>query len=151
MFQYNPKARCAPNRGWYLQIVSGKVLYDQMIIIHAKRNNDTFCTHFLNIFIHYPLGQMWITDAKWENWNDTSFKLWQTQINFSVFCISSICRVSAKHLNYRKHSMVRSLYWFCMYYHIRCALKQLQVPLPYGSGFNAHDNPYSSEGFFKVC
>ena len=30
-------------------------------------------------------------------------------------------------------------------------MKRLQVLLPYTSGFNAADNPYSSEGFFKLC
>ena len=28
---------------------------------------------------------------------------------------------------------------------------QLQVPLPYELEFNATNNPYSSEGFFKLC
>ena len=38
-----------------------------------------------------------------------------------------------------------------MYYNIKHVPKQLQVPLPYKSGFNAIDNPYSSEKFFKLC
>ena len=47
--------------------------------------------------------------------------------------------------------MVRSVYGFHMYYHIRQGLKRLQVPLPHEASFNAADNPYSSEGFFKLC
>ena len=47
--------------------------------------------------------------------------------------------------------MVRLLYQFHVYYHVRRVLKMLQVPLPYESGFNATDNPYSSEEFFKLC
>ena len=38
-----------------------------------------------------------------------------------------------------------------MYYHVRRVLKRLQVPLRYERGFNAIDNPYSREGFFKLC
>ena len=38
-----------------------------------------------------------------------------------------------------------------MYYHVRQVLKRLQVPLPHESGFNAADNPYSSEKFFNIC
>ena len=30
-------------------------------------------------------------------------------------------------------------------------LKRLQVLLPHESEFNARNNPYSSEGFFKLC
>ena len=47
--------------------------------------------------------------------------------------------------------MVKSLDRFHMYYHMRRVLKRLQVPLPYKSGFNAADNPFSSEWFFKIC
>ena len=38
-----------------------------------------------------------------------------------------------------------------MYYHVRQALKRLQVPLPHESSFNAADNPYMGEEFFKIC
>ena len=47
--------------------------------------------------------------------------------------------------------MVRSVYRFYVYYHVRQVLKRLQVPLPYESGFNAADKPYSSKRFFKIC
>ena len=39
----------------------------------------------------------------------------------------------------------------CHASHMRRVLKRLQVPLPYESGFNATDNPYSSMGFCKIC
>ena len=47
--------------------------------------------------------------------------------------------------------MVRSLYRFHMYYHLRRVLKRLQVLLFYESEFNIVDNPYSDKGFFKLC
>ena len=64
----------------------------------------------------------------------------------SILCISA-CRVSSEHLNYEKHSMVRVVYRF----HIKRILKRLQIPLPHKAGFNAADNPYTSEEFFKIC
>ena len=79
------------------------------------------------------------------------FKLWQTQLSFAVLCASSTCGVNVEHLNYKKHSMVRSLYRFHMYYHVRQVLKRLQVPLPYESEFNVSDNPYISEGFSRCA
>ena len=106
---------------------------------------------FLNIFIDYSLGEMQTIDMKWKHWNIAPFRLWQTQLNIVMFCTSSTCGVSFKYLNYRKHSMVRSLYQFHMYYHLRQVLKRLQVLLPYKLGSNATNNPYSSEGFFKLC
>ena len=34
---------------------------------------------------------------------------------------------------------------------MRRVLKQLQVPLPHDSSFNASDNPYTESEFFKIC
>ena len=47
--------------------------------------------------------------------------------------------------------MIRSVYHFHVYYHIRRVLKRLQVPLPHETGFNAADNPYTESEFFKIC
>ena len=57
MFRYNPKANYQANGGRYLQILSGKDLYKQTIIVSAMET-DTFPARFPNIFVDYPLGQM---------------------------------------------------------------------------------------------
>ena len=54
MFRYNPKANYQPNGGRYLQILSGKDLYKQTIVISAG-THDTFPARFLNIFVDYPI------------------------------------------------------------------------------------------------
>ena len=113
--------------------------------------NDTFPARFPNIFINYPLGQMRGGDKLWTNWNKAPLKLWQTQLNYAVFCASSACRVSSAHLNYTKHPMIRSVYRFHVYYHVRRILKKLQVPLPHETDFNAADNPYTESEFLKIC
>ena len=74
MFRYNPKANYQPNGGRYLQILSGKDLYKQTIVVSSK---DTFPSRFPNIFVHYPLGQMRVCDKLWTNWNKGPLKLWQ--------------------------------------------------------------------------
>ena len=86
-------------------------------------------------------------------------RLWQTQLNFAVWCTLSACGVSSAHLNYAKQDvkhptsspMIRAVYRFHMYYHVRRVLKRLQTPLPHGPSFNAADNPYMSSEFFKIC
>ena len=55
MFRYNSKANYQPNGGCYLQILSGKDLYKQMIIVSSE---DTSAVRFPNIFVDYLLGQM---------------------------------------------------------------------------------------------
>ena len=94
---------------------------------------------------------MRVGDKLWTNWNKAPLKLWQTQLNYAVFCASSACRVSLAHLNYTKHPMIRSVYRFHVYYHVRQVLKRLQVPLPHETGFNAADNPYTESEFLKIC
>ena len=47
--------------------------------------------------------------------------------------------------------MVRALYRFHVYYHVRRILKRLQVPLPHEAGFNTANNPYTNKEFFKIC
>ena len=154
MFRYNPAANYQPNGGRYLQILSGKDLYKQTIVVSAMENDWvplTFPARFPNIFVHYPLGQMRVGDKLWTNWNKAPLKLWQTQLNFAVWCTLSACRVSSVHLNYTKHPMIRSVYGFHVYYHVRRVLKRLQVPLPHETGFNVADNRYIESEFFKIC
>ena len=66
MFRYNPAATHQPNEGCYLQVLSGKDLYEQMIVMSDK---NTFPVRFLNIFVDYPLGQMCVGDKLWTNWS----------------------------------------------------------------------------------
>ena len=47
--------------------------------------------------------------------------------------------------------MIRSVYRFHVYYHVRRILKKLQVPLPHETSFNAADNPYTESEFLKIC
>ena len=47
--------------------------------------------------------------------------------------------------------MIRSVYHFHIYYHVRRILKKLQVPLPHETVFNAADNPYTESEFLKIC
>ena len=66
MFRYNLKANYQPNGGRYLQILSGKDLYKQMIVVSDR---DTFPARFPNISVDYPLGQMRVGDKLWIHWN----------------------------------------------------------------------------------
>ena len=74
-------------------------------------------------------------------------RLWQTQLNFAVWWASSACGVSSAHLNYKKHPMIRAVYHFHIYYHVRRVLKRLQTSLPHKTA----DNPYTESDFFKIC
>ena len=116
----------------------------------AGGHDDTSPARFPNIFVDHPLDQMRVWDKLWTNRNKASMHLWQMQLNFAVWCASSASRVSSAHLNYTKHPMIRSVYLFHVYYHLRRILKRLQVPLPHETGFNVADNPYTESEFLKI-
>ena len=50
-----------------------------------------------------------------------------------------------------KKPMIRSVYRFHVYYHIRRILEILEIPLPYENSFNQYINPYNHEKFIKIC
>ena len=106
MFRYNSKANYQPNGGCYLQVLSGRDLYKQTIVVSK---NDTFPARFLNIFVDYLLGQMKASNKLCMHWNKAPMQLWQTQLNFALWCASSACGVSSVHLNYSKHPVIRAV------------------------------------------
>ena len=59
------------------------------------------------------------------NFQHGLMKLWETQINFAVHCATSGLGVSTEHLN-AEQAMVRSLYRFHAYYHIRRTLRRMK-------------------------
>ena len=94
---------------------------------------------------------MRVGDKLWTNWNKAPMRLWETQLNFAVWCTLSAGGVSSAHLNYTKHPMIRLVYHFHIYYRVRRILKKLQIPLPHETSFNAADNPYTESEFLKIC
>ena len=71
------------------------------MIVMSAGTHDTFPARFPNNFVDYPLAQMRVEDKLWTSWNKAPMQLWQTQLNFAVWCASSACGVSSVHLNYK--------------------------------------------------
>ena len=151
IYKYNSNASYKPNGGTYLQLITAKDLYIQNITVAENDgHSDSFQVKFPNVFTNYPLGAVRVEDQKFKDWDHYKFTIWQSQLNFAVFCASSACGVSVEHLN-AKQTMIRSIYRFHVYYHIRRILKILEVPLPYEISFNQYNNPYNHEKFIGIC
>ena len=152
IYKYNSDASYKPNGGTYLQLITAKDLYIQNITVaeHDGGHSDSFQVKFPNVFTNYPLGAVRVEDQKFKDWDHYKFTIWQSQLNFVVFCASSTCGVSVEHLNSRE-PMMRSIYRFHVYYHIRRILKILEIPLPYENSFNQYNNPYNHEKFIGIC
>ena len=151
IYKYNPDASYKPNGGTYLQLITAKDLYIQNITVAENDgHSDSFQVKFLNVFTNYPLGAVRVEDQRFKDWDHYKFTIWQSQLNFAVFCASSACGVSVEHLN-TKEPMIMSIYRFHVYYHIRRILKILEIPLPYENSFNQYNNPYNHEKFIRIC
>ena len=151
IYKYNPATSYKPNGGTYLQIMSAKDLYIQNITVaEHDGQSDSFQVKFPKVSTNYPLGAVRVEDQRFKDWDHYKFTLWKTQLNFAVFCASSACGVSVKHMN-AKEPMIRSVYRLHVYYYIRRILKILEIPLPYDNSFNQNNNPYNHEKFTGIC
>ena len=104
--------RVKPNGGIYLQLITAKGLYIQNITVaEHDGHSDSFQVKFPNVFTNYPLGAVRVEDQKFKDWDHYKFTLWQSQMNFVVFCASSACGVFVEHLN-AKEPMINSIYRF---------------------------------------
>ena len=151
IYKYSQDVSYKPNGGTYLQLITAKDLYIQNITV-AEHNghSNSFQVKFPNIFTHYLLGAVRVEDQKFKDWDNYKFTLWQSQLNFVVFCASSACGVPVEHLD-AEERMIRSVYRFHIYYHIRRILNRLETPLPYENIFNKYNNLYNHEKFMKIC
>ena len=150
IYKYNSDASYKPNGGRYLQIMSAKDLYIQNITVAENDgHSDSFQVKFPNVFTNYPLGAVRVEDQRFKDWDHYKFTIWQSQLNFVVFCASSACGVSVEHLN-TKEPMIRSIYRFHVYYHVRRILKILEIPLPDENSFNQYNNLYNHEKFIGI-
>ena len=151
IYKYNSDASYKPKGGTYLQQIGSKDLYIQNITVSEHDgHSDSFQIKFPNVFTNYLLGAVRVEDQKFKDWDHYKFTIWQSQLNLAVFCASSACGVSVEHLN-AKEPMIRSIYRFHVYYHIRRILKILEIPLPYENSFNQYKNPYNHEKYIHIC
>ena len=49
-------------------------------------------------------GAVRVEDQRFIDRHHYKFTLWQTQLNFIVFCASSVCGISTQHVNDKKKS-----------------------------------------------
>ena len=151
IYRYNSDASYKPNGGTYLQQIGSKDLYIQNITVSEHdKHSESFQIKFPNVFKNYLLGSVRVEDQKFNDWDHYKFTKSESQLNFAVFCASSACAVSVEHLN-AKETMIRSIYRFHVYYHIRRILKILEIPLPYENSFNQFNNPYNHEKYIHIC
>ena len=111
--------------------------------------SDSFVARNINIFTHYVLtflnGDL---ISKWRSKCDMSF--YQNQLNFAVWCATSGCGVSVKHLTFEEN-LISSVFRFHLYYQTRKILEEMCCPIPGNQIFNATDNHINMLKYQKLC
>ena len=99
IYRYNSDASYKPNGGTYLQKIGPKDFYIQNITVSEHdKHSKSFQIKFPNLFTNYLLGAVRVEDQKFKDWDHYKLTIWQSQLNFAVFCTSSVCGVSVEHL-----------------------------------------------------
>ena len=78
------------------------------------------------------------------------FHMYRCQLNFALFAATSALGISWQHLNH-PNLLVRAVYRFHVYFHIRLILNNLSIPLPHEDGFSKVKNDYIESAYYNVC
>ena len=78
------------------------------------------------------------------------FHMYRCQLNFAMFCITSALGISWQHLNH-PNLLVRAVYRFHVYFHIRLIFHELGISLPHEDGFSKVKNDYDYRVYCIAC
>ena len=78
------------------------------------------------------------------------FRMYRCQLSFLLFCPTSALGISYQHLNY-PNLLVRTVYRFYLYFHVRWILHNLGTALSYEDGFSKVKNSYINSAYYAVC
>ena len=77
------------------------------------------------------------------------FHMYQSQLNFALFCATSALGISQQHLNH-PNLLVCSGYRFHVYFHVQLILLDLGIPLPHEDGFSKVKNAYVNSAYYST-
>ena len=156
------KAHYAPN-GDYKEVITGRDLYELHIVVQ----DDNMKSAGFNIKVEGSLfsestyrymhhGDFYLTSGGFQsarsayNWLHDPMKLSGIQLNFAFHCATSALGISVKHL-ISENPLVRAIYRFHVYYHVRRILRRMLAPLPNEKNFDKYNNNYSEEQALKLA
>ena len=132
-YEYNSKAHYAPSGG-FKEEMTGRDLSELHIVVQDDNQTSAgfdinlegslfsaSTYRYMNHGDFYDAGGFQSARSAYNMQHDP-LKLWDTQLNFAVHCASSALGVSVGHLNITE-SLVRALYRFHVYYHVRRILR----------------------------
>ena len=97
--------------------------------IQVQSGGGRFQTRYPNMFEKYRLPHV-SSDKLARTWNSNQMQFSQNQINFAVWCATTGCGVSAQDHLAAPDPLMRSLYYFHVYYQMCRILDEMQAPCP---------------------
>ena len=76
--------------------------------------------------------------------------MYPCQLNFSLFAATSALGISWQYFNH-PNLLVRTVYRFHVYFHIRLILHELGISLPHEDGFSKVKNSYIQSAYYSLC
>ena len=160
-YSYNPKAHYAPY-GKHQELINGEDLTQLKIVVRDdNENSESFSIKVpdsifdLGVYKYLKDGDRFVTAEGYHtaksayNFQHEPMALWEVQLNFATHCATSGLGVSTEHLN-ADQPLVRALYRFHVYYHVRRILKRMLTPLPGEEGFDKFDNAFNLEQVRRI-
>ena len=160
-YEYNAKAHYAPY-GKHQELITGEDLTQLKIVVRDdNENSESFSIKVpdsifdLGVYKYLKDGDPFVTSEGYHsarsayNFQHEPMALWEVQLNFAMHCATSGLGVSTEHLN-AKQPLVKALYRFHAYYHIRRILKRMLTPLPGTEGFDKYNNAFSLEEVRRI-
>ena len=160
-YSYNPKAHYAPF-GKHQEVITGEDLTQLKIVVRDdNENSESFSIKVpdsifdLGVYKYLKDGDPFVTSEGYHsarsayNFQHEPMALWETQLNFATHCATSGLGISTENLN-AKQPLVKALYRFHAYYHVRRILKRMLTPLPGTEGFDKYNNAFNLEQVRRI-
>ena len=160
-YAYNPKAHYAPF-GKHQEVITGEDLTQLKIVVRDdNKNSESFSIQVpaamfdLGVYKYLHDGDPFVTSEGYHsarsayNFQHNPMALWEVQLNFATHCATSGLGVSTMHLN-SEQPLVKALYRFHAYYHIRRILRRMLTPLPGTEGFDKYNNTFNLEQVRRI-
>ena len=100
--------------------------------------------------ISHPLEIFYNIHGQYNPELNDYFVMYRCQLNFAMFCATTALGISWQHLNYSIF-LVRAVYGFHVYFHVRLILHELRISLPRKDGFSKVKNHYERSAYYNVC
>ena len=160
-YKFNPKAHYAPY-GKHQELITGEDLTQLEIVVRDdNEKSESFSIKVpdsifdLGVYKYLKDGDPFVTSEGYHsarsayNFQHEPMALWEVQLNFAMHCATSGLGVSTEHLN-AKQPLVKALYRFHAYYHVRRILKRMLTPLPGTEGFDKYNNAFNLEQVRRI-